>query len=139
MEVESNNRQGKESPPAVKKQRKLEKQIERLKEELMEANKLEKVIKKENEMLKIQSKKTQQKNEKLKEKIKELKTEQADIYNWATKWYTQKKAIKEKYKSLKHELHTQKEAQAKKNIDALLKAAEVQAGTEYRGITSSLA
>ncbi len=125
MEVESNNRQGKASPPAVKKQRRLEKQIERLKEELMEANMLENVIKKENEMLKIQSKKTQQKNEKLKEQIKELKTEQADICNWETKWYTQKKAIKEKYKSLKHELHIQKEAQAKKNIDALLKAVEV--------------
>lgn len=51
MEVESNNRQGKESPPAIKKQRRLEKQIEKLKEELMEANMLEKVIKKENEML----------------------------------------------------------------------------------------
>jgi len=52
MEVESNNRQGKESPPAIKKQRRLEKQIEKLKEELMEANMLEKVIKRENEMLK---------------------------------------------------------------------------------------
>lgn len=58
MEVESNNRQGKESPPANKKQRRLEKQIEKLKEELMEANMLEKVIKKENEMLRDQSKET---------------------------------------------------------------------------------
>lgn len=45
MEVESNNRQGKESPPAITKQRRLEKQLEKLKEELMEANMLEKVIK----------------------------------------------------------------------------------------------
>jgi len=58
MEVESNNRQGKESPPAIKKQRRLEKQIEKLKEELMEANMLEKVIKRENKMLRTQSKKT---------------------------------------------------------------------------------
>ena len=91
----------------------------------MEANMLEKVIKKENEMLRAQSKETQQKNEKLKEQIKELEAEQIDICKWATKWYTQKKALKEKYKSLKHELHIQKDAQAKKNIDALLKAAEV--------------
>lgn len=34
MEVESNNRQEKDSQPAIKKQRKLEKQIEKLKEEL---------------------------------------------------------------------------------------------------------
>lgn len=46
MEVESNNRQEKDSQPAIKKQKKLEKQIEKLKEELMEANMLEKVIKK---------------------------------------------------------------------------------------------
>lgn len=109
MEVESNNRQGKESPPTNKKQRRLEKQIEKLKEELMGANMLEKVIKKENEMLRAQSKETQQKNEKLKEQIKELEAEQIDICNWATKWYTQKKALKEKYKNLKHELHIQKD------------------------------
>ena len=124
MEFESNNRQGKKSPPANKKQRRLENQIEKLKEELMEANMLEKVIMKENEMLRAQSKKTQQKNEKLKEKIKELKAEQTDICKWATKWYTQKKALKEKYKNLKHELHIQKDAQAQKNIDALLQEAK---------------
>jgi len=56
MEVESNNKQRKESPPIIKKQRRLEKKIEKLKEELMEANMLEKVIKRENEMLKTQSK-----------------------------------------------------------------------------------
>jgi len=98
MEVESNNRQEKESPPAIKKPRRLEKQIEKLKEELMEANMLEKVIKRENEMLRTQSKETQQKNEKLKEQIQELKAEQTDLCKWATKWYTQKKALKEKYK-----------------------------------------
>lgn len=139
MELESNNRQGKESPPAIKKQRRLEKQIEKLKEELMQANMLEKVIKRENEMSKTKSNKTQQKNEKLKEQIKELKAEQTDICKWATKWYTLNKALKEKYESLKHELHIQKDAQAKKNIDALLKEAEVQIGTEYRGSTSRLA
>lgn len=96
MEVEGNNGQGKELAPANKKQRRLEKQIEQVKEELMEANMLEKVIKKENEMLRAQSKKTQQKNENLKEKIKELKTEQTDICKWETKWYTQNKALKEK-------------------------------------------
>ena len=84
MEVESNNRQEKESPPAIKKQRKLEKQIEKLKEELMEANMLEKFINKENEMLRAQSKETQQKNEKLREQIKELEAEQTDICKWAT-------------------------------------------------------
>jgi len=96
MEVESNNRQGKESPPAIKKQMRLERKIEKLKEELMEANMLEKVIKKENEMLRAQSRETQQKNEKLKEKIKELEAEKTDICKWATKWYTQKKSLKEK-------------------------------------------
>ena len=100
---------------------------------------LEKVIKRENETLRTQSKETQQKNEKLKEQIKELEAEQTDICKWETKWYTQKKALKEKYKSLKHELHIQKNAQAKKNIGALLKAVEIQAGTEYRGSTSRLA
>jgi len=67
IEVESNNRKEKDSPPPIKKQKKLEKQIEKLKEELMEANMLEKVIKKENELLRAQSKETQQKNEKLRE------------------------------------------------------------------------
>ena len=105
----------------------------------MEANILEKVIKKENEMLIAHSKQTQQKNDKLKEQIKELKAEQTYICKWATKWYTQKKALKEKYKNLKHELHIQKDAQAQNNIDALLQAAEVQAGTKYRGSTSGLA
>jgi len=116
MEVESNNAQGKEpaSAPANKKQMRLEKKIEQLKEELIEANMLEKVIKKENEMLRAQSKKIQQKNEKLKEQIKELKTEQTDICKWETKWYTQKKALKEKYKRMKHEPHVQKNAQAQK-------------------------
>jgi len=90
MEVESNNRQEKESLPTIKKKRKLEKQIEKLKEELMEANMLEKFIKKENEMLRAQSKETQQKNEKLREHIKELEAEQTDICKWATKWYNQK-------------------------------------------------
>ena len=104
-EVESNKGQGKEPAPANKKQRRLEKHIEELKEELMEANMLEKVIKKENEMLRAQSKKIQQKNEKLKKQIKELKTDQTEMCKWATKWYTQKKALKEKYKNMKHELH----------------------------------
>jgi len=40
---------------------------------------------------------------------------------------------------MKHELHVQKHAQAQKNIDALLQAAEAQAGTEYKGSTSGLA
>jgi len=40
---------------------------------------------------------------------------------------------------LKHELHRQKDAQVKKNMDALLKAAEVQAGIEFKGSTSGLA
>ena len=105
----------------------------------MEANMLEKVIKKENEMLRAQSKETQQKNEKLREQIKELEAEQTDICKWATKWYNQKKVLKEKYKSLKHELHGQKDAQVKKNVGTLLKATEVQAGTEFRGSTSGLA
>jgi len=51
----------------------------------------------------------------------------------------QKKALKEKYKRLKHELHGQKDAQLKKNVDTLLKATEVQAGTEFKGSTSGLA
>ena len=139
IEVESNNRQEKGSPPPIKKQKKLEKQIEKLKEELMEANMLEKVIKKENEMLRAQSKETQKKNEKLRERINELEAEQTDICNWATKWYNQKKTLKEKYKRLKQELHGQKDAQVKKNVDTLLKAAEVQAGTEFKGSTSGLA
>jgi len=58
MEVESNNRQEKESPPVIKKPKRLEKKIEKLREELMEANMFEKVIKRENEMLRNQSKET---------------------------------------------------------------------------------
>jgi len=125
MEVESKNRQEKDSQPTIKKQKKLEKQIEKLKEELMEANMLEKVIKKGNEMLRTRSKETQQKNEKLRERINELEAEQTYICKWATKWYNQKKTLKEKYKRLKHELHGQKDAQVKKNVNTLLKAAEV--------------
>lgn len=68
---------------------------------------LEKVIKKENELLRAQSKETQQKNEKLRERINELEAEQTYICKWATKWYNQKKSLNEKYKSLKHELHGQ--------------------------------
>lgn len=139
MEVESNNRQEKDSQPTTKKQKKLEKQIEKLEEELMEANMLEKVIKKENEMLRAQIKEIQQKNEKLRERINEFEAEQTDICKWATKWYNQKKTLKEKYKSLKHDLHGQKDAQVKKNVDTLLKAAEVQAGTKFKGSTSGLA
>jgi len=48
IEVKSHNKQEKCSPPPTKRQKKLEKQIEELKEELMEANMLEKVIKREN-------------------------------------------------------------------------------------------
>ena len=136
MEVESRNKQEKCSPPPTKRQKKLEKQIEELKEELMEANMLEKVIKRENEMLRAQSKETQKTNEKLKERISELETEQTEISNWATKWYNQKKALKEKYKKLKKELKGQKDHQVKKNVDTLLKAAEIHAGTEFKESTS---
>ena len=40
---------------------------------------------------------------------------------------------------MKHELHIQKNAQAQKNIDALLPMTEAQAGKEYKGSTSGLA
>lgn len=139
IEVESNNKQERGSPPPGKKQKKLERQIEKLKEELMEANMLEKVIKKENQMLCTQSKEIQMKNDKLKERVSELEAEQTDICKWPTKWYSQKKTLKEKYRRLKQELHDQKDAQVKKNVDTLLKAAEVQAGTEFKGSTSGLA
>ena len=79
-------------------------------------------------MLRAQSKKTQQKNEKLKRKVKELKTDQIEICKWATKWYMQKKALKEKYKNMKHDF------QAQKNVDVLLQAAEAEA--EHKGSTS---
>ena len=105
----------------------------------MEANMLEKVIKKENQMLRTQSKEIQMKNDKLKERVSELEAEQTDICKWATKWYSQKKTLKEKYRRLKQELHDQKDAQVKKNVDTLLKAAEVQTGTEFKGSTSGLA
>lgn len=39
---------------------------------------------------------------------------------------------------MKHELHVEKNAQARKNIDALLQAVEAQARTEYKGSTSGL-
>ena len=91
METGRNEKEKEEPIPTNKKQKRLEKQIEKLKEELMEENMLEKVINKENEMFRVQSKKIQQKNEKLKKKIKELKIDQTEICNWATKWYTQKK------------------------------------------------
>lgn len=120
MGIESNMGKRKEPAPANNKQRRLEKQIEELKEELMEANMLEKVTKKENEMQRAQSKKIQQKNEKLKKQIKELKTEQTEMCKRATKWYTQKKSLKEKYKNMKHEFQFQKNAQVQKNIDVLL-------------------
>ena len=100
---------------------------------------LEKVIKKENEMLRVQSKEIQKKNIKLKERVNELEAEKIDICKWATKWYNKKKTLKEKYKRLKQELHDQKDAQVKKNVDTLLKVAEAQAGTEFKGSTSGLA
>ena len=105
----------------------------------MEANMLEKFIKRENEMLRAQSKETQKKNEKLRERISELEAEQTEISNWATKWYNQKKTLKEKYKRLKQELKGQKDTQVKKNVDTLIKAPEIQAGTEFKGSTSGLA
>lgn len=88
IEVESHNKPEKGSPPPGKKQRKLERQIEKLKEELMEANMLERVIKKENQMLRTQTKEIQMKNDKLKERVSELEAEQTDICKWATKWYS---------------------------------------------------
>ena len=100
---------------------------------------LEKVIKRENELLRSQSKEIQKTNEKLKERISELETEQSEISNWATKWYNQKKALKEKYKTLKQELKGQKNHQEKKNVDTLLKAAEIHAGTEFKGSTFGVA
>ena len=140
IEVESHNKPEKGSPPPGKKQRKLERQIEKLKEELMEANMLERVIKKENQMLRTQTKEIQMKNDKLKERVSELEAEQTDICKWATKWYSQKKTLKEKYRRLKQELHDQEDVQVKKkNVDTLLKAAEVQTGTEFKGSTSGLA
>lgn len=138
-EIESSKGERKEPVPTNKKQRRLEKQIEGPKEELMEANMLEKVIKKENEMLRAQSKKIQQKNEKLKKQIKELKVDQTETCKWATKWYTQKKALKQKYKKLKHEFQVQKDALVQRSIDVSLQAAKAQAGTEYKGSTSGLA
>ena len=62
-------------------------------------------------MLRVQSKETQKKNEKLRERINELEVEQTKISNWATKWYNQKKTLKEKYKRLKQELKGQKDHQ----------------------------
>jgi len=93
-------------------------------------------MKKENEMLRAQSKKIQQKNEKLKNQIKELKVDQTETCKWATKWYNQKKALKEKYKKLKHEFQVQKNSQVQRSIDVLLQAAEAQVGIEYKGSTS---
>ena len=139
METGRNEKEKEEPIPTNKKQKRLEKQIERLKEELMEANMLERVIKKENEMLKSQSKKIQQKNEKLKKKMKELKIDQTEICNWAIKCYNQKKILKEKYKNIKHQSQVQKNAQVQKNVDILLQAAEAQAETDFKGSTSGLA
>ena len=65
--------------------------------------------------------------------IKELKTDQTEICDWETKWYTQKKILKEIYKKLKHQ------SQVQKNVDILLQAAEAQAETEFKGSTSGLA
>ena len=79
-------------------------------------------------MLRAQSKKIQQKNEKLKRKVKELKIDQIEIWKWATKWYTQKKALKEKYKNMKHEFQVQK------NVDVLLQVEKEEA--KHKGSTS---
>ena len=79
------------------------------------------------------------KNDKLKERVSELEAEQTDICKWATKWYSQKKTLKEKYRRLKQELHDQEDVQVKKNVDTLLKATEVQTRTEFKGSTSGLA
>ena len=83
----------------------------------MEVDILERVIKKENKALRSQSRKIQCKNEKLKRKVKELKTDQIELCKWATK-YTEKKALKEKYKNMKNEF------QAQMNVDVLLQAAK---------------
>jgi hypothetical protein len=125
METDNNRKERKEPALSNRKQRELEKQIQDLKEELMEVDMLEKVIKKENKALRAQNRKIQCKNEKLKRKVKELKTDQIELCKWATK-YTQKKALKEKYKNMKNEF------QAQMNVDVLLQAAK--AG--YRGSTS---
>ena len=91
-------------------------------------------------MLRTQTKEIQMKHDKLKERVSELEAEQTDICKWATKWYSQKKTLKEKYRRLKQELHDQEDVQVKKkNVDTLLKAAEVQTGTEFKGSTSGLA
>jgi uncharacterized protein (DUF3084 family) len=95
METDNNRKERKEPALSNRKQRELEKQIQDLKEELMEVDMLERVIKKENKALRAQSRKIQCKNEKLKRKVKELKTDQIEFCKWATK-YTQKKALKEK-------------------------------------------
>jgi uncharacterized protein (DUF3084 family) len=95
METDNNRKERKEPVLSNRKQRELEKQIQDLKEELMEVDMLERVIKKENKALRAQRRKIQCKNEKLKRKVKELKTDQIEFCKWATK-YTQKKALKEK-------------------------------------------
>lgn len=86
----------------------------------MESELLERVVKRENETLKIQSKKFQDENEKLKKKVKKLKDYKIQICRKAYKQYKQKRAIKTKYQILK----TKYEAQM--NINALSQEVEVE-------------
>lgn len=67
----------------------------------MESEVLERVVKRENVTLKIQSKKFQDENEKLKKKVKKLKAYKMQICRKAYKFYQQKKEIKTKYQILK--------------------------------------
>jgi len=124
LEDKDKEKEQHEQQVSGKKRRRLEKKVEKLQQELKESEVLERVIKAENETLKIQSKKLQAENEKLKNKIKKLSTYKTQICRKAYKLYKQKKEIKTKYQILK----TEYEAQMK--INDLLEAAEVEVVVE---------
>jgi len=107
-----------------KKKRKLERKVEKLQHQLMESEVLERVVKREKETLKIQSKKFQDENEKLKNKVKKLTSYKMQICRKAYKLYKQKKAIKTKYQIMKTEY------EAQMNINALLQVVEAEAEAE---------
>jgi hypothetical protein len=94
------------------------KKIRKMKRKIKEIEVLERYIKTENEMLRIQSHRTQEENDSLKKKNKKLQKQNKLISQQAYKWFQQKKVYKEKYKKMKA-LQT-----VQTNVETLLQAAE---------------
>ena len=97
LETRDKEKEPQEQKLSGKKKRKLERKVEKLQQQLMESEVLERVVKRENETIRTQSKKFQDENEKLKKKVRRLQAYKVQIGKRAYKLYKQKKAIKTKY------------------------------------------